>query len=81
MEFVHQDKEILKEGLETLPFWERQILIYRFWENLTIEEIAELMEMTWSEVSESLEDSFSILRTFCLSDPRFCLGSKNDDVA
>lgn len=53
----------LNEGMRKLPFLQKQILIYRFWENLTIEEIGFLLELPWNEVDQHIEESFKFLRT------------------
>ncbi len=81
MNFSTQDTYILREGISRLQFWERQILIYRYWENLTIEEIANLMNMKCSEVDMSLEKSYSILRKFCLNESSFGLYRRFNSAA
>ncbi len=73
MTFTKQDKVILRKGLMTLYFWERQILIYRFWENMTIEEIANFYGTTWSDIDSNIERLLKKLRDFCVNDPEFSL--------
>lgn len=71
MKFSGRDKEILRVGLSVLPFWERHILVLRFWENYSIKEIAKALEMEWDEVDKSIEESQQKLKKFCLSFPEF----------
>jgi DNA-directed RNA polymerase specialized sigma subunit len=73
MKFTNKDKTILRKGLMSLYFWERQILIYRFWENRTIEEIAAFYETSWSDINSNIERLMGVLREFCINDPEFSL--------
>lgn len=57
----------------SLYFWERQILIYRFWENRTIEEIASFYETSWSDINSNIERLMGVLREFCINDREFSL--------
>ncbi len=74
MRFTPKDIEVVRNGLSFLTFLERQILIYRFWEERTIEDIAEILEMYWDEVDSYIEDSLKSLRKYCLEHPSFSLG-------
>ena len=71
--FSSIDQHLLRKGVLTLPFHEQQILIYRFWENLSIEEISRFLNLSWGEVDRSLEKSFRFLREFCLKQNEFSL--------
>lgn len=71
--FTSADKMILRKGLLSLSLWERQILIYRFWENFTIEEIANFYGTSWSEMNLTIERLQKELRSFCLDHPEFSL--------
>lgn len=73
MNFTTDDIDILRTGLELLNFNSRQILIYRFWENMSIEEISQAMSMTWIEVDESIKNAQEALKRFCLRHPGFSL--------
>lgn len=81
MKFSSIDRSILKEAMGALQFWERQVLIYRYWENLSIDEIAMIMDMKWSEVDMSIENTFKILRKYCLNEPAFSLSSTCEEAA
>lgn len=71
--FTFLDQAVLHLGLEELSSFERQLLILRFWENFTIEEISRLFKVSWSEVDETIENSFLKLRDFCLNHKGFSL--------
>ena len=75
MRFTSNDIEIVRTGLSYLTTCERQILIYRFWEDKTIEEIATLLEMKWEEVNRSIESALKKLKNFCIGQSDF---SSND---
>lgn len=66
MRFTSNDIEIVRAGLSYLTTCERQILIYRFWEDKTIEEIAGLLEMKWEEVNRSIEKALKTLKQYCI---------------
>ena len=74
MRFTPKDIEVVKEGMNILSFFERHILINRFWENKTIEEIAEEMELQWDEIDQAITEALSKLRVYCLEHPQFKLG-------
>jgi DNA-directed RNA polymerase specialized sigma subunit len=71
MRFTSNDVEIVRAGLSYLTTCERQILIYRFWEEKTIEEIAGLLEMKWEEVNRSIETALKILKHYCIGQSDF----------
>ena len=81
MKFNTTDKNILIRGLDRLSMWEKQVLIYRFWENLSIEEISRLMGLKWSEVDQSIERSYVSLREYCLNDSEFSLSEQTEEAA
>jgi DNA-directed RNA polymerase specialized sigma24 family protein len=71
MRFTSNDIEIVRAGLTYLTTCERQILIYRFWEDMTIEEIAILLEMKWDEVNRSIETALKHLKQYCVGQSDF----------
>lgn len=73
MKFTNDDISILRTGLQLLNLNDRQILIYRFWENMTIEEIAEALDMKWLEVDQAIKRAQEDLKRFCLRHPGFSL--------
>lgn len=73
MRFTSNDVEIVRAGLSDLTTCEQQILIYRFWEDKTIEEIATLLEMKWEEVNRSIETALEYLKDFCIGQSDFSL--------
>lgn len=73
MRFTSNDVEIVRTGLSYLTTCERQILIYRFWEDKTIDEIATILEMKWEEVNRSIESALENLKHFCFGQSDFSL--------
>ena len=71
--FSTHDQHLLRKAILELPFHEQQILICRFWENLTIEEISKFLNLSWDEVDKSLTRSFRFLREFCMKQSEFSL--------
>lgn len=65
--FTANDQAILRAGVNKLSLIDRQIVIYRFWENYSIQEIAESFEMTWDEVDQSINSSMEKLKQFYLA--------------
>lgn len=73
MKFTSSDIEIVRAGLSYLTSCERQILIYRFWEDRSIEEIANLLEMKWEEVNRSIERALKNLKQYCICQSDFSI--------
>lgn len=71
MQFTKNDIVILREILKDLPFIEWHILYLRYWENFTILEISEALQMKWEEVNETIEKLLIDLKEHCLNDPDF----------
>ena len=71
--YTQKDQAILREGITQLSFIDRQIIINRFWENYSIEEIADTFLMSWDEVDQSIEESMENLKAYCLSQKEFSL--------
>lgn len=78
LHFTSIDHEILRLGLAQLSFTERQILTYRFWDDSTIEEISEILEMSWTEVDQTIDSSIIKLKQLCLNHEEFSLYQQND---
>jgi DNA-directed RNA polymerase specialized sigma24 family protein len=78
MRFTSNDVEIVRAGLSYLTTCERQILIYRFWEDMTIEEIAGLFEMRWEEVNRNIETALKKLKHFCMNESDFSFSDFRD---
>lgn len=69
--FNKNDISIIREALRDLPIIEWHILYLRFWENFSILEIAESLEMKWEEVDQTIEKLLAELKEHCLNDPTF----------
>jgi len=81
MRFTQKDIEVVRAGLSFLSFCQRETLIYRFWENQSIEEISEHLEMDWDEVDSIIDEALLNLRTFCLEHPDFSLAKSFVEAA
>jgi len=71
MKFNTNDIAVIRKALGELPFVEWHILYLRFWENYSIHEIANSLEMKWEEVNTIIEKLFVELKDYCLKDPSF----------
>ena len=73
MNYTKEDILVVREGLSFLAYLERQVIIYRFWENMTIEEISQVLGMKWSEIDMAINRALENLRRYCLRHPEFSL--------
>lgn len=71
MNFTNDDIKIIRRALKELQVIEWKILYLRFWENYSIFEIADSLEMKWEEVNLIIENLFVQLKDVCLKDPTF----------
>lgn len=71
MKFTQEDIEILRAGLNILTLTDRQILVFRFWENMSIEEIGQSLNMKWIDVDKAIKSAQEELKIFCLRHPGF----------
>lgn len=71
MKFTQNDIAVIREALRDLPIKEWHILYLRFWENFSIQEIAESLDMKWEEVNQAIEKLLTELKEYCLNDPAF----------
>lgn len=71
MKFNQNDIAVIREALRDLPIIEWHILYLRFWENYSIQEIAESLEMKWEEVNQTIDKLLIELKEHCLKDPTF----------
>ena len=53
---------MLREILPTLDSRARLAIHYRYWESMTIQEIARLLSMSWSDADRLIDDSILKLR-------------------
>lgn len=75
-QFTINDQAILRAGISELPTLQRRLLIYRFWGNCTIEEIAQRFQMSWVEVDKLMDKAIESLGDFCLRSEDFSLSNK-----
>ena len=71
--FNEQDKNILREGILLLSKMDSEMVVARFWMNLTIEEIALEHSISWSEADKALSEALAKLKRHCLSNHKFSL--------
>ena len=77
--FTAKDQAILRDGINKLGIIDRQVMIYRFWENYSIQEIAESFDMTWNEVDQSINASMEKLKKFYLAQ-KGCGSGREDSM-
>jgi len=56
------ESKSLQKALLELSLVEQRMLFLRFWEPMTIEEIAKEMRMTWGEVDKGIDAALAALR-------------------
>lgn len=54
--------ELLKEALEMLSPKQRLVVYLRFWDNMTIQEIARYIGHSWDSTDQLIEDAVNHLR-------------------
>lgn len=69
--FSRQDHAVVRRAMHELPIRDRLIVELRFWNNLSVEEIAEFMCMRRADVESRLNAVFAMLRDRCENDPEF----------
>lgn len=69
--FSKEEQKVVREAVLRLPIDEKLIVLLRFWENNSIQDIAETLEMPWDEVERSLKKSLKKLKELCTADPNF----------
>ena len=61
--------DLLRVALGQLPYIDRVIVALRYWDNCSINEISEFLDVPWDETDRRLKRSISMLR-LSLSKPR-----------
>ena len=76
------EDERVREAVETLPVINQQMIFMRFWNCLTIDEIAKRKKVTWAEADRLIDESMLKLKRLLLRDylPKN-LGGKNEQRA
>jgi len=69
--FTGKDHSIVREAVGKLDKTEHTIVLMRFWEQNTISEIAEILDLSWTEVESRLTQALEKLKAFCLSKADF----------
>ncbi len=69
--FTEQDYQCLRRALRALSDREFRIVVMRFWELNTIEEIATALKSSWTEIDRTIEGTLPKLRQICLMNPDF----------
>lgn len=65
--FSQQEQETVRQSLLELPFYERALLIYRYYHNDLIEKIAKRLRCTWDEADLEVDRALSELRSIYLN--------------
>lgn len=69
--FTLKDHTIVREAVAKLKGLEHEIVVRRFWENNTISEIAEILDLSWSEVEKALAIALEKLKVYCVKNQDF----------
>ena len=67
-------RQYLREHLKELSELEFQTLVKRYWERLTIQEIAADLRLHWKTTDNLLHSGMKRLKSSCHSDTRLALG-------
>ena len=62
------EDERVREAVETLPVINQQMIFMRFWNCLTIDEIAKRKKVTWAEADRLIDESMLKLKRLLLRD-------------
>ncbi|MCY4644969.1 MAG: sigma-70 region 4 domain-containing protein [Bacteriovoracales bacterium] len=65
------DRAILTAMIRRLPKKQRRAVYLRFWFDMTIQQIARKMRLSWSESHQLIEEGVSRLKDLCLRHPTF----------
>lgn len=75
--FSDGDYEVVRRALGALPASQQEAVHLRFWEGLSISEIAWTSNKPWASVFEELGASLTRLADLCLGDGAFSRNSSN----
>lgn len=74
--FTRNDKRIVRRALMGVSEHEREVVLMRYWEELSIDEIALIIQSTKEKVEETLAQAYEKLRGLCLRHPEFSLAMR-----
>lgn len=63
--FSKMDHQLVRAALRELSNGHRRAVYLRFWENQSIEDIAQTLGRSWNEVDDLLEEAFEKIRETC----------------
>ena len=70
--FTMKDHAIVKQAVQTwLTDNEQAVINFYFWEDYTLDEVVEQMEMAKAEINLILERSYKKIRVYCMGEPEF----------
>ena len=70
--FTMKDHVIVKQAVQTcLTDNEQAVINFYFWEDYSLDEVAEQMDMAKAEINLILEKSYKKIRVFCMGEPEF----------
>ena len=70
-DFTKMDGWIVKALLKKLPEKQKKAVIFKFWHNLTIEEISKTLGITWGETNLLIENALVKLKKSLELEPAF----------
>ena len=69
---------VLKQSIIKLPIDMQLALHFRFWELMTIEEIAKVFRIPWAEANKLIEEAKKKLSKYCLANKTFSLSNEQE---
>lgn len=69
--FTIKDHNLVRNAFSVLTEKERTAITLRFWEVLSINEIAKFLGLSWDGADRCLESAMKKLRSTCLKNPAF----------
>ena len=69
--FTGVDHRIVIQALAKLQGHEYKAVKLRFWENNTVSEIAQILNLSWDEAERTLVHALKKLKSMCVANPDF----------
>ena len=66
MEVPGIESHKIRMAIEKLPHKNQEVIFMRFWDLLTIEEMAQKLELTWAQAHQIIERSMKMLKKILL---------------
>lgn len=78
--FTTQDYHVVRRAILKLREDEQSVVILRFWEHRTLEEIGIALDLNWRQVEKLMTSAFSNLKLICLNNETFSRFSTQENA-